>query len=609
MAADPPAGDLVHCHTWYVHLGGLVMSQAYGLPLVVTVHSLEPLRPWKREQLGRGYDASAWVERQALEQADAVIAVSEATRHDVLEHFAVDPGRIHVVHNGIDAASFAPDPGRDALARLGINAAAPYVLFVGRVTRQKGITILVRAIPHLDPRIGVVLAAGQPDTPEIAAEVETGVAEARAMAPTRAIHWIPEMLDRRTVRQLYSHAAVFACPSVYEPFGITNLEAMACGAPVVATRVGGIPGGRRPRTDRTLVDVPDDGPMSRQTRSRSRSSWPRPSTTSSPIRPGGPRWARPAASARSRSSAGPAWPIGPWRCTRPSWGERPDPARISRRRILQIGALTPAAFLAACAETLIPSPSPTPRRRQPRPWNRSPARDHPDPDARSEPHSGPDAPPRRRRSCTAVPPWPTAVRRPPAQHQRADRERDGALDPAHRRRGVGERRHGDRCRRRHHRAGAGRCPRPSHRRRRRELDRPLQRPARNAGRHGGGERRRSPGRPASAGYAISAARSSPTRWTAASGGLARVRDRLRGRAGFPEIRAAGSWVTRAGSLSGRISAEAANADQLLAVALQQLDQGADLVKLYLEGPGEARPRGPSPRPAGSSTRCTPAARG
>lgn len=257
MAIDPPNADLVHCHTWYTHLGGLVMRQAYGLPLVVTVHSLEPLRPWKREQLGSGYDASAWIEREALEQADAVIAVSDAARQDVLDHFEVDGARVHVVHNGIDVSAFAPDTGRDALTRYQIDPAVPYVLFVGRVTRQKGIMTLVEAIPHLDPRIGVVLAAGQPDTPELQAEVAAGVAEAQAAAPTRAIHWIPEVLDRPALRQLYTHAAVFACPSVYEPFGITNLEAMACGVPVVATRVGGIP--EVVIHDRTgiLVDVPE----------------------------------------------------------------------------------------------------------------------------------------------------------------------------------------------------------------------------------------------------------------------------------------------------------------------------------------------------------------
>jgi glycogen synthase len=257
MAADAPTADLVHCHTWYTHLGGLVIGQAYGLPLVVTVHSLEPLRPWKREQLGGGYDASAWVEREALEGADAVIAVSDATRKDVLDHFDVDPARIHVVHNGIDPVEFAPDPERDMLKRFGIDPAAPYALFVGRVTRQKGITTLVDAIPHLDPRTAVVLAAGQPDTREIAAEVEAGLAEARAIAPTRSIHWIPEMLDRRTVRQLYSHAAVFVCPSAYEPFGITNLEAMACGVPVVATRVGGIPEIVDHGRTGLLINVPD----------------------------------------------------------------------------------------------------------------------------------------------------------------------------------------------------------------------------------------------------------------------------------------------------------------------------------------------------------------
>jgi glycogen synthase len=260
MAAEPANADLVHCHTWYTHLGGLVIGQAYGVPLVVTVHSLEPLRPWKREQLGTGYEASAWVERQALEGADAIIAVSGASRQDVLDHFDVNPARLHVVHNGIDVAAFAPDAGTEALNGHGIDPDQPYVLFVGRVTRQKGITTLVEAIPQLDPGIGVVLAAGQPDTPELAAEVEAGIAEARAAAPERRIHWIPEMLDRRSVRQLYTHAAVFACPSVYEPFGITNLEAMACGVPVVATRVGGIPEIVVHGQTGLLVDVPTDGP-------------------------------------------------------------------------------------------------------------------------------------------------------------------------------------------------------------------------------------------------------------------------------------------------------------------------------------------------------------
>jgi starch synthase len=239
MAADPSDADLVHCHTWYTHLGGLLVQKANSIPLVITVHSLEPLRPWKREQLGGGYDLSSWVERTALESADAIIAVSRGTREDVLRHFTVEPDRVRIIHNGIDADFFTPDPATDSLTRHGIDPAQPFVLFVGRITRQKGIVHLVRAMRQLDPGIGVVLAAGQPDTPELAAEVEAGVEAARRERPN--VVWIPDMLSREEIRQLYSHAAIFVCPSVYEPFGITNLEAMACERPVVATAVGGIP--------------------------------------------------------------------------------------------------------------------------------------------------------------------------------------------------------------------------------------------------------------------------------------------------------------------------------------------------------------------------------
>ncbi len=239
MASDPVDADVVHCHTWDTHLGGLLVQQAYGVPLVVTVHSLEPLRPWKREQLGGGYDLSTWVERTALESADAVIAVSQGTRADVLRLFDVPEARLHVIHNGIDADFYAPEPATDVLDRYAIDASVPYLLFVGRVTRQKGIVHLVRALNQLDPGIGAVLCAGQPDTPQIAAEMEEAVAEARAHRPN--VVWIPEMLSRADVRQLYSHAALFVCPSVYEPFGIINLEAMACQRPVVASAVGGIP--------------------------------------------------------------------------------------------------------------------------------------------------------------------------------------------------------------------------------------------------------------------------------------------------------------------------------------------------------------------------------
>jgi len=239
MVADPVEADVVHVHTWYTHLAGVMAKLAYGIPLVLTVHSLEPLRPWKREQLGGGYEVSSWVERTAIESADAVVAVSQGTREDVMHHFSVDPARIHVIHNGIDPDFYHPDAATDALERHGVDPSVPYVLFVGRITRQKGIVHLARAIRHLDPGIGVVLCAGQPDTPEIGREMADAVATAQAERPN--VVWIGEMVSRTDVRQLYSHASVFCCPSVYEPFGIINLEAAACETPVVASEVGGIP--------------------------------------------------------------------------------------------------------------------------------------------------------------------------------------------------------------------------------------------------------------------------------------------------------------------------------------------------------------------------------
>ena len=237
--ADPVDAHLVHCHTWYTHLAGILVRLAHGIPLVITAHSLEPLRPWKREQLGGGYEISAWVERSALELADAVIAVSSGGRDDILRLFDVPADRVHVIHNGIDTDEYRPTSETEALERHGIDSRVPYVLFVGRITRQKGVVHLIAAARHFDPGIGLVLVAGQPDTPELARAVEAGVDELRKSRPN--VVWIPQMLDRPTVRQLYSHAAVFCCPSVYEPFGIINLEAMACQTPVVASAVGGIP--------------------------------------------------------------------------------------------------------------------------------------------------------------------------------------------------------------------------------------------------------------------------------------------------------------------------------------------------------------------------------
>ena len=228
--------DLVHCHTWYSHFGGILAKMNYGLPLAITVHSLEPLRPWKREQLGGGYDFSSWVEKTALEMADAVIAVSAQTKADIERLFAVKPDRLHVIHNGIDLEEYRKADSTAALTKYGIEN--PFVLFVGRITRQKGIVHLVRAIEHMEPGFQIVLCAGAPDTAEIGREMKEAVEKVKAKRA--GVIWIDEMVDKATVRQLYSHAAVFCCPSIYEPFGIINLEAMACETAVVATAVGGI---------------------------------------------------------------------------------------------------------------------------------------------------------------------------------------------------------------------------------------------------------------------------------------------------------------------------------------------------------------------------------
>ncbi len=232
--------DIVHCHTWYTHLAGCLVKYLHDVPLVLTTHSLEPHRPWKAEQLGTAYNVSTWIERTAYENADGVVAVSQAMRRDVHELYGVSRDRIRVIHNGIDLTQYRPTPGPETLRQLGIDPAQPFVLFVGRITRQKGIIHLVHAIEHFRPGVQVVLCAGAPDTPEIAREMTEAVEQARARSRHRIV-WIEEMLPRDKVIQLYTEAAIFVCPSVYEPFGIINLEAMACETPVVASAVGGIP--------------------------------------------------------------------------------------------------------------------------------------------------------------------------------------------------------------------------------------------------------------------------------------------------------------------------------------------------------------------------------
>jgi len=263
--------DIIHTHTWYVAMAGFLAKKLYGIPFVLTTHSLEPLRAWKAEQLGSGYALSSWMERTAVLDADAIVAVSNGTKADILKAYPdVDAARIHVIYNGIDLQQYQYTPRTDALLKYGVDPMRPYVLFVGRITRQKGVTHLVEAIPHLPPGTQVVLCAGAPDTPEIAKEMRDKVEAVRKQTPgsmqamisveSDGIHnppghaeatgdptgtghnivWIEQMVSKEEAIQLYSHCAVFCCPSVYEPFGIINLEAMACRAPVVASATGGI---------------------------------------------------------------------------------------------------------------------------------------------------------------------------------------------------------------------------------------------------------------------------------------------------------------------------------------------------------------------------------
>jgi starch synthase len=237
-AADAP--EIVHCHTWYSHLAGCLARPLTGARLVLTTHSLEPHRPWKVEQLGTAYNATVWIERTAYKNADGVIAVSKAMKEDVQQLYGVPPERVRVIHNGIDADEYRPRQSPATLRRLGIDPEIPIVLFVGRITRQKGILHLVRAIRFMKPGIQVVLCAGTPDTEAIADEMRHLVSHVKREASVDVI-WIPQLLPKQGLVYLYSHAAVFVCPSVYEPFGIINLEAMACETPVVGAAVGGIP--------------------------------------------------------------------------------------------------------------------------------------------------------------------------------------------------------------------------------------------------------------------------------------------------------------------------------------------------------------------------------
>jgi glycogen synthase len=258
MAGSVADADIVHGHTWYSHLAGCLTKQLTGGKLVLTTHSLEPHRPWKAEQLGTAYQGSSWVERTAYENADGVVAVSGSMKEDVQDLYDVSGADVDVIHNGIDIDQYRPRPDESVLEEYGVDPDQPYVLFVGRITRQKGILHLVEAIHHFDSDIQVVLCAGAPDTEEIGEEMEARVEAARSETDNPIV-WIAEMLPREDVITMYSHASVFVCPSVYEPFGIINLEAMACETPVVASAVGGIPEIVVPGETGLLVDVDPTG--------------------------------------------------------------------------------------------------------------------------------------------------------------------------------------------------------------------------------------------------------------------------------------------------------------------------------------------------------------
>ena len=231
--------DIIHCHTWYTHLAGCLLKQLLGKPLVLTTHSLEPHRPWKEEQLGSGYRVSTWMEKTAYENADGVIAVSRSMQDDVKELYGVPAEKVRVIYNGVDVEKYKPTFNPEVLARYGIDPESPYILFVGRITHQKGIMHLLRAVEHLIPGVQVVLCATDPDTVELGREVDQRI-EALKTRDGRAIIHVSSFVPVDDIIPLYSHAAIFVCPSIYEPFGIINLEAMACGTPVVATAVGGI---------------------------------------------------------------------------------------------------------------------------------------------------------------------------------------------------------------------------------------------------------------------------------------------------------------------------------------------------------------------------------